>query len=410
MSEGRPRPDAAPRRPFRWPRSLTPTSRSPTTTRPPRSAPSRARWRPRCRRRARARRPARVLRRPGSRPARRRASAAADRACSPTMSDTTVAAPPPFAAPRHARPTWGLAEGDAIAPGRTVLQRIGGGRRYEALLVWDEHRLAVLVAKLLRPDHARDPAARRELEREARAAGAARAPRPGARLRRHGRRALPAAACSSTSRARRSTRCWSARARSRSSSCCRSACTSPRALHYLANEGVVHLDVKPSQRRDGRAAAADRPQRRPHPRGGARIRVPIGTDAFMAPEQCVPEGGAGPASDVFGLAATLYTGHRPPSVGAGLRAPPAAHARAGAPPAPRATRARRPARRQPRPASPPNRPSARSSRPRSSRWSPLSKRRGPRAPSAPSARSVNGFSRKAASRRSSPWRYTASSE
>ena len=83
------------------------------------------------------------------------------------MSDSTVAAPPPWEAKRRPRPTWGLDEGDEIAPGRTVLRRIGGGRRYEAMLVWDEHRLAVLVAKLLRPDQATDPVALRDLEREA---------------------------------------------------------------------------------------------------------------------------------------------------------------------------------------------------------------------------------------------------
>ena len=83
------------------------------------------------------------------------------------MSDTTVAAPPPWEAGRRPRPTWGLGEGDEIAPGRTVLRRIGGGRRYEAMLVWDEHRLAVLVAKVLRPDQARDPAALQDLAHEA---------------------------------------------------------------------------------------------------------------------------------------------------------------------------------------------------------------------------------------------------
>src|SRR4051794_18907045 len=75
------------------------------------------------------------------------------------MSDSTVAAPPPWEARRRPRPTWGFEEGDEIAPGRTVLRRIGGGRRYEALLVWDEHPLAVLVAKVLRPDPAKAPAA-----------------------------------------------------------------------------------------------------------------------------------------------------------------------------------------------------------------------------------------------------------
>src|SRR5918997_384423 len=83
------------------------------------------------------------------------------------MSDTTVASPPPWKAGRRPRPTWGLAEGDEFAPGRTVLRRIGGGRRYEAMLVWDEHRLAVLVAKVLRPDCATDPVALHDLQREA---------------------------------------------------------------------------------------------------------------------------------------------------------------------------------------------------------------------------------------------------
>jgi hypothetical protein len=45
------------------------------------------------------------------------------------MSDSTVAAPPPWETQRRPRPTWGFQEGDELAPGRTVLRRIGGGRR-----------------------------------------------------------------------------------------------------------------------------------------------------------------------------------------------------------------------------------------------------------------------------------------
>ena len=40
----------------------------------------------------------------------------------------------------------------------------------------------------------------------------------------------------------------------------------------------------------------------------AALRKAVGTDAYMAPEQCEPDGGLGPPADVFGLAATLYTG------------------------------------------------------------------------------------------------------
>src|SRR5690349_6482291 len=83
--------------------------------------------------------------------------------------DDTVASPPPWERTGRQRPTWGLAEGDELAPGRTILRRLGGGRRYEVFLVWDEHRLALLVAKVLRPDEARGPAGRNGLRREAEA-------------------------------------------------------------------------------------------------------------------------------------------------------------------------------------------------------------------------------------------------
>jgi eukaryotic-like serine/threonine-protein kinase len=38
-----------------------------------------------------------------------------------------------------------------------------------------------------------------------------------------------------------------------------------------------------------------------------RLRMPVGTDGYMAPEQCDPAAGTlGPPADVFGLAATLW--------------------------------------------------------------------------------------------------------
>jgi serine/threonine protein kinase len=65
-----------------------------------------------------------------------------------------------------------LAEGDEIAPGRTVLKALGGGTRYEVLLVWDDERFAIMVAKVLRPAAAGDEHAVRELAREAEALAA----------------------------------------------------------------------------------------------------------------------------------------------------------------------------------------------------------------------------------------------
>ena len=227
---------------------------------------------------------------------------------------STVAEAPPWERARRPRPTWGLVEGDAIAPGRTVLRRIGGGRRYEVFLVWDEHRLAVLVAKVLRPDQAEDPAAMRDLVREGelleriahpvvvRGFGAAadgpfphlvlehlEGPTLQSLLDRHGpiglEQLLPLGMHTAS------------------------------ALHYLAREGVVHLDVKPDNLVMG---APPRLIDFSVSRGlasAARLSKPVGTDAYMAPEQCDrSRGEIGPAVDVFGLGVTLFralTGERP---------------------------------------------------------------------------------------------------
>ena len=218
----------------------------------------------------------------------------------------TVAEAPPWEQEVRERPTWGLAEGDEIAAGRTVLRGLGGGRRYEVFLIWDERRLAVLVAKVLRPGIAGDAAALRELAAEG--AVLSRLAHPvvvrgfdvvtegrfphlliehleGPTLRdlilRDGPLALEQLLPLGLHVA--------------------------SALHYLAGEGMVHLDVKPDNVVMGapprlidlsvaRTLAA-----------AARLRVPVGTDGFMAPEQCDPgRGPIGSPADVFGLAATLY--------------------------------------------------------------------------------------------------------
>ena len=226
---------------------------------------------------------------------------------------STVAEPPPWERAGQARPTWGLVEGDAIAPGRTVLRRIGGGRRFEVFLVWDEHRLAVLVAKVLRPDQAGDEHALRELVREgdllARIAHpvvvrgfdtAAGGPFPHlllehlegptlqALLDEHGpvglEQLLPLAMHVAS------------------------------ALHYLAREGVVHLDVKPDNLVMGAPPRLIDFSVSRSLSSAARLKKPVGTDQYMAPEQCDrTRGELGPPVDVFGLGATLYraiTGER----------------------------------------------------------------------------------------------------
>ena len=227
---------------------------------------------------------------------------------------STVAEPPPWERQHRARPTWGLAEGDAIASGRTVLRRLGGGRRYEVFLVWDDHRLAVLVAKLLRPDQATEAAALRDLSRERdvlarlghpivmRGFDAAvdgpfphlllehlEGPTLHALLERDGpvhlEQLLPLAMHVAS------------------------------ALHYLAGEGIVHLDVKPDNVVMGAPPRLIDFSVARSVSAAGRIGRPVGTDGYMAPEQADPSRATiGPPADVFGLGATLHhavAGQRP---------------------------------------------------------------------------------------------------
>jgi serine/threonine protein kinase len=77
----------------------------------------------------------------------------------------------------------------------------------------------------------------------------------------------------------------------------------------MAGQRMVHLDVKPDNivmgippRLIDLSIARSFDQ-------AARATHPLGTDAYMAPEQCAPADhpdAIGPASDVWGLAATLH--------------------------------------------------------------------------------------------------------
>src|SRR5687767_3017805 len=63
--------------------------------------------------------------------------------------------------------SWQLSEGDELVPGCQALRLLGGGRRYEAYLAWDERLQALVVAKLLRPHLLGDERARAALTAEA---------------------------------------------------------------------------------------------------------------------------------------------------------------------------------------------------------------------------------------------------
>jgi eukaryotic-like serine/threonine-protein kinase len=214
-------------------------------------------------------------------------------------------APPAPPAPRD-KTSWPFAEGDDIVPGRQAVRLLGGGNRYEAWLAWDERLRALVVAKLIRPDQAADRGARRTLAREAamlerlahpllvRSFGSdaegerphlvlefVEGPRLSTLIRRFGlvlEQVVPLAL---------------------------NLCS---ALHYMADEGVVHLDVKPRNIiMAGSPRLIDLSIARPLGELGS-LTGPAGTDAYMAPEQADPARRAeiGPASDVWGLGVTVH--------------------------------------------------------------------------------------------------------
>lgn len=213
------------------------------------------------------------------------------------------------------RPGWGFEEGDELVPGRTVLDTLGGGSRYEALLVWDERRHALMVAKVLRPHLVDDARAVLDLAAEAEALETLQHPillrgfeavlegdRPhllvehleGPTLRWVIRRTGPLGLEQTLPL----------------------ALHLASALHYLHGEGWVHLDVKPDNVILGvPPRLIDLSVARPL-EAAALIGSTIGTDGYMAPEQRDPgahPGAIGPAADVYGLGVTLrhaWTGHR----------------------------------------------------------------------------------------------------
>lgn len=197
-----------------------------------------------------------------------------------------------------------------------MLEPLGGGRRYEVFLVWDEMLLFPAVAKVLRPDRVDDERSVRALRREAELLdrlghpilvrgfdAVLDGPYPhlllehvdGENLREliKERVTLPV------------------------EEVLPAALDVLAALHYLAVNEAVHLDVKPSNIvMSVPPRLIDLGSARTLEEAAAR-RKPIGTAAYMAPEQCDPASDLGPIgapADVWGLGATLYhalTGNRP---------------------------------------------------------------------------------------------------
>lgn len=205
------------------------------------------------------------------------------------------------------RDTWGFEQGDPITAELTAMRLLGGGEAYEAYLAFDDITYAPVVVKVLRPAQVTDGSSLRGLRREVETLARVNhpvvvrglrsvvdgerphvvleqldGPRLSSLIRRYGplpeQQYLPL------------------------------AIEMASALHYLRHLGFVHLDVKPSNIIMGAPARLIDLSVARSIEATEALTYPIGTDAYMAPEQCEPPvtGVPGYASDVFGLGATLF--------------------------------------------------------------------------------------------------------
>lgn len=211
--------------------------------------------------------------------------------------------------------SWGLAEGDEITPELTAMRLLGGGSAFEAYLAFDEITFSPVVVKMLRPHLVDDEVSLASLERESRALDVAHHPVVvrGLRVELEGDR--PHLVLENADGPRLST-LIRRHGRLSEQQYLPLAIDVASALHFFRHVDVCHLDIKPSNVIMGAPARLiDLSVARPVAKAAA-LTGQIGTDLYMAPEQCAPgvDFVPGYASDVFGLGATLFhaiAGFRP---------------------------------------------------------------------------------------------------
>ena len=210
---------------------------------------------------------------------------------------------------------WRLRQGDPIAPGCSAIKLLGGGLRYEAYLAWDDDLHSLVVVKVVRPGLVEDERTLEGLAEEVDMLDRLRHP---VLVRSFGAElsgARPHVVLEHLEGPRLSTlvRKYGPLPAEQLLPLGLQLCA---AAHYMAGQGVVHLDIKMSNIIMGAPARLIDLSVARTSEECLRLRSAVGTDSYMSPEQCLPDVGApvGPPADVWGIGVTLYrslTGERP---------------------------------------------------------------------------------------------------
>ena len=211
--------------------------------------------------------------------------------------------------------SWGFGNGDPITPDLTAIRLLGGGSSYEAYVAFDDVTYAPVVVKVVRPHRVDDESSLRGLRREVDTLSMVNHPVVARGLRAVLEGERPHVVLEAIDGPRLST-------------LVRKHGPLPEhqylplgieiasALHYFRRIGIVHLDIKPSNIIMGAPARLIDLSVARRVADARQLTYPIGTDPYMAPEQCDPPSSGTPdfATDVWGLGATLFeaiAGYRP---------------------------------------------------------------------------------------------------
>ncbi|GAA0980319.1 Serine/threonine-protein kinase PknK [Nocardioides aquaticus] len=209
---------------------------------------------------------------------------------------------------------WRFREGDRITAELTAVRLLGGGSAYEAYLAFDEITYGPVVVKVVRPHQVADPHSLRGLRREVDTLATVNHPAVMRGLRHELAGERPHVVLEHLDGPRLSS-LVRRHGPLQEAQYLPLAVEMASALHYFGHVDVVHLDLKPSNIIMGAPARLIDLSVARTTAAAAALTGRIGTDAYMSPEQCEPgsRGTPGPASDVWGLGATLFeavAGHR----------------------------------------------------------------------------------------------------